>query len=102
MAKNKKTKKLKLLKGENLMYDILVLLVVLIPIANVFTQALLSETNIRVEKIESKIKKQTATNESLAMQIDELVSIDNIQKVADLYGLSYNSDNIATVVEAEN
>lgn len=102
MAKNKKTKKLKLLKGEKLMYGILVLLVVLIPIANVFTQALLSETNIRVEKIESKIKKQTATNESLAMQIDELVSIDNIQKVADLYGLSYNSDNIATVVEAEN
>lgn len=102
MAKNKKAKKLKLLKGEKLMYGILVLLVVLIPIANVFTQALLSETNIRVEKIESKIKKQTATNESLAMQIDELVSIDNIQKVADLYGLSYNSDNIATVVEAEN
>ena len=102
MAKNKKTKKLKLLKGEKLMYGILVLLVVLIPIANVFTQALLSETNIRVEKIESKIKKKTATNESLAMQIDELVSIDNIQKVADLYGLSYNSDNIATVVEAEN
>ena len=102
MAKNKKTKKLKLLKGEKLMYGILVLLVVLIPIANVFTQAVLSETNIRVEKIESKIKKQTATNESLAMQIDELVSIDNIQKVADLYGLSYNSDNIATVVEAEN
>ena len=102
MAKNKKTKKLKLLKGEKLMYGILALLVVLIPIANVFTQALLSETNIRVEKIESKIKKQTATNESLAMQIDELVSIDNIQKVADLYGLSYNSDNIATVVEAEN
>ena len=102
MAKNKKTKKLNLLKGEKLMYGILVLLVVLIPIANVFTQALLSETNIRVEKIESKIKKQTATNESLAMQIDELVSIDNIQKVADLYGLSYNSDNIATVVEAEN
>ena len=55
MAKNKKTKKLKLLKGEKLMYGILVLLVVLIPIANVFTQALLSETNIRVEKIESKI-----------------------------------------------
>lgn len=102
MAKNKKAKKLKLLKGEKLMYFVLLLLVVLIPIANVFTQALLSETNIKVEKIESKIKKQTATNESLAMQIDELVSIDNIQKVADLYGLSYNSDNIATVVEAEN
>lgn len=95
----KKTKKLKLLRGEKLMYLILLFLVLSIPIANIFTQALLSETNINVEKIESKIKKQNAANESLSMQIDELVSIDNIQKVAELYGLSYNSDNIATVVE---
>ena len=92
-------KKLILLKGEKLMYVILVLLVVLIPISNVFTQALLSETNINVEKMESKIKKQKASNESLTMQIDELVSLENIQKVADNYGLSYNSDNIATVTE---
>lgn len=92
-------KKLKLLKGEKLMYGILLLLIVLIPISNVFTQALLSETNINVEKMESKIKKQKASNESLVMQIDELVSLENIQKVADNYGLSYNSDNIATVTE---
>ncbi len=98
MSKNN-GKKLKLLKGEKLMYVILVLLVVLIPISNVFTQALLSETNINVEKMESKIKKQKASNESLTMQIDELVSLENIQKVADNYGLSYNSDNIATVTE---
>ena len=80
MSKNN-GKKLKLLKGEKLMYVILVLLVVLIPISNVFTQALLSETNINVEKMESKIKKQKASNESLTMQIDELVSLENIQKV---------------------
>jgi cell division protein FtsL len=92
-------KKLKLLKGEKLMYVILVLLVVLIPISNVFTQALLSETNINVEKMEAKIKKQKASNESLTMQIDELVSLENIQKVADNYGLSYNSDNITNVTE---
>ena len=98
MSKNN-GKKLKLLKGEKLMYVILVLLVVLIPISNVFTQALLSETNINVEKMESKIKKQKASNESLTMQIDELVSLENIQKFADNYGLSYNSDNIATVTE---
>lgn len=98
MAKNK-TKKLKLLKGEKLMYIVLLLLIISVPIANVFTQALLSETNINVEKIESKIQKQSRANESLSMQIDELVSLENIQKVADLYGLSYNSANIATVVE---
>lgn len=95
----KRSKKLKLLKGEKLMYFIALLLVVSIPIANVFTQALLSETNINVEKMESKINRQSNSNESLSMQIDELVSLENIQKVAEEYGLSYNSDNITTVTE---
>lgn len=95
----KKSKKLKLLKGEKFMYFLLLLLIVAIPVANVFTQALLSETNISVEKIEKKIAKQSSLNESLGMQIDELVSLENIQKVADEYGLSYNSDNITKVTE---
>lgn len=95
----KKSKKLKLLKGEKFMYFLLLLLIVAIPVANVFTQALLSETNISVEKIEKKISKQSSLNESLGMQIDELVSLENIQKVADEYGLSYNSDNITKVTE---
>lgn len=95
----KKSKKLKLLKGEKFMYFLLLLLIVAIPVVNVFTQALLSETNISVEKIEKKISKQSSLNESLGMQIDELVSLENIQKVADEYGLSYNSDNITKVTE---
>lgn len=97
--KTRKTKKVKLLKGEKFMYFLLLLLIVAIPVANVFTQALLSETNIQVEKIDSKIKSQSSSNESLTMQIDELVSLENIQKVAEEYGLSYNSDNITTVTE---
>ena len=46
----KKTTKIKLLKGEKLMYFLLFLVMLLIPIGNVLTQALLSETNIEVEK----------------------------------------------------
>ena len=87
-------RKVKLLKGELFMYFILLLLVVSIPTVNVFSKALLSETNIKTEKLKSKIEKQQATNESLENQIDELVSMENIQKNADLYGLSYNSQNI--------
>ena len=95
----KKMKRLKLLKGEKFMYVLLVFLLISIPTANVFSKALLSQTNIETEKLKSKIEKQENTNESLEMQIDELVSMENIQKIASLYGLSYNSDNIVKVGE---
>ena len=93
----KKRKKLKLLKGEKFMYFLLVLLVVAIPIVNVFSSSLVSETNIKTEKLKSKIEKQEDNNESLEMQINELVSMENIQKIAEEYGLSYISDNIIKV-----
>ena len=97
----KKVKKLKFLKGEKLMYLFLLLLLIAIPIANVFTKALLSETNINTEKLKSKIEKQENTNTSLEMQINELVSMENIQKIAEEFGLSFISDNIISVNETE-
>ncbi len=97
MKKNNTKKKVKLLKGEKLMYFILLFLVVSIPVINVFSKALLSEVNINNEKLRSKIEKQKNTNDSLEMQINELVSMENIQKIADQYGLSYISDNIVNV-----
>lgn len=97
--KTKNKKKLKLLKGEKFMYFLVLLLVVAIPTVNVFSSSLVSETNIKTEKLKNKIEKQESTNESLQMQIDELVSMENIQKIADEYGLSYISDNIIKVSE---
>lgn len=97
--KRKSNKRLKLLKGEIFMYFILIALVIAIPTVNVFSKALLSETNIKTEKLKSKIEKQESTNESLEMQIDELVSMENIQKIAEQYGLSYISDNIVNISE---
>ena len=76
------------------MYFLILLLLLAIPTINVFSKALLSETNIETEKLKSKISKQENTNESLQMQIDELVSMENIQKIAKEYGLSFRSDNI--------
>ena len=92
-----KKKRTKFLKGEKLMYILLILLVVSIPVVNVFSKALVSDTNIKIEKMESKIERQKNTNESLQMQVDELVSMENIQKIASEYGLSYISDNIVKV-----
>ncbi len=96
MKKNK-TKRLKLLKGEKFMYFFLLLLVVLIPAVNIFSGALLSETNIKVEELEYKIANQSKINESLAMQINELASLQNIQSIAEAYGLSYINGNIKDI-----
>lgn len=97
----KNSKKIKILKGEKLLYFILFFLVVAVPITNVFIKALLSETNIEVEQLKNKIEKQSNINESLNMQINELASLDKIQEVAKNIGLSYNNDNIKIVTSNE-
>lgn len=96
----KKTKKkVKFLKGEKLMYTILVLIILAIPVAKVCTQAILSESNIKVERMRKDINKQQRYNESLSMKISELASLENIESIANELGLSYNNSNIKTLAE---
>lgn len=95
----KKGKKVKLLKGEKMMYTLLLGLIVAIPLFNVYTSSLLSETNNEVEKFRKNIERQELVNQGLSMQIDELASLENIQNVADNFGLSYNNSNIKSVGE---
>lgn len=93
-----KSKRLKLLKGEKLMYIvILLLLFVIMPVMNVYTSSIITKTNIEVEELRSSIERQKEENESLSMQIDELASLENIQEVAKEYGLSYNNTNILKI-----
>ena len=67
MKKSNK-RKLKLLKGEIFMYFVLLALIISIPTINVFSKALLSETNIKTEKLKRivflyfKIEKITSRN----------------------------------------
>ena len=97
MKKNNKGKRFKIVKGEKLLYFLLFLLVVAVPVSNVFTKALLSESNIEVEQLKNKITKQENLNESLSMQINELASLDKIQEVAKASGLTYNYDNVKII-----
>ncbi len=101
MSNNKKKVRYRFLKGEKLMYLLILALIIAIPTVNIFTKALLSKTNIEAEKLQNKIAEQENINEGLTMQKDELVSMENIQKVASEYGLSYRSDNIVKVTEEE-
>lgn len=98
MAK-KNGKKIKLLKSEKFMYILALLLILAIPMFNVFTSSLLSETNTKVERLKNKIQKQQIENQSLRMQIDELACLDNIKAVAEEYGLSYINSNIKSIDE---
>lgn len=89
--------KVRRLKGEKIIWFIIIMLLVLTPLLHVYTKSELSQTNIEVEKLKSKIDNQTNINESLSMKINELASLDKIREVATSEGLSYNNDNIKVI-----
>lgn len=95
----KKGAKLKLLKGEKIIYFVLAMLLVATPIISVFTKAMVSETTIKVEELKAKIENQENINDSLHMKINELASLDKLQEVAEEHGLSYNNDNIKVITQ---
>ncbi len=94
----KKTRKrVKLCGIDRLMIMVIVLLVVFTPVLVVYSKSTLSESNIELERIKRKVEKQESINESVAMKINELASLSNIQDVAKEHGLDYNNDNIIVV-----
>ena len=95
----KRNKRVKILKGEKMIYTLILFVVISFPIATVFTKAKLSETNIALEQIKNKVSTQEGINESLSMQVDELASLDKIESVATEKGLSYNNNNIKNINE---
>lgn len=95
----KRNKRVKILKGEKMIYTLILFAVISFPIATVFTKAKLSETNIALEQIKNKVNTQEGINESLSMQVDELASLDKIESVATEKGLSYNNNNIKNINE---
>ena len=93
----KKKKLVKKLRGEVSIVIAIVLTLLAIPVSMVYTQAMLSESNIELEAMKSEVKEQENLNESLKMQISELASLDTIQDVANQNGLVYSNGNIKVV-----
>ena len=94
----KKTRKrVKLCGVDRLMIMVIALLIVFTPVLVVYSKSTLSESNIELERIKIKVEKQESINESVAMKINELASLSNIQDVAKEHGLDYNNDNIIVV-----
>lgn len=94
----KKTRKrVKLCGVDRLMIMVIALIIVFTPVLVVYSKSTLSESNIELERIKRKVEKQESINESVAMKINELASLSNIQDVAKEHGLDYNNDNIIVV-----
>lgn len=90
-------KKLKIGKLEKFIYFLAILLVISSPLVIVFSKSTLSKVNYEVEKIKKQIATQEKENESLQMKINELASLENIQKVIEQEGLIYDNDNIKNI-----
>ena len=95
----KMRKRVKISKFERLIYTLALFLLVIAPVSIVFSKATLAKVNFDVEKTKKEIAVQKKTNESIGMTIDELASLTKIQQVAEEQGLSYNNNNIKTVIE---
>ena len=87
----------KIFRGERAIYFTIALILLAIPVCNVYTKAILSETNIALEEMKSDIKEQESLNEGLKMEISELASLDTIQEIAAEEGLTYQNGNIKAV-----
>ena len=97
MKKNKKKKKKQLSPFERFLYFITILLLILAPLLVVFEKSMLSKINYEAEKLKKQIAVHEKENESLQMKINELASLENIQKVIKDQGLEYNNDNIKNI-----
>ena len=82
---------------EILLWGVVALLLIAIPISNVYVKAVLSETNIALQSAKDDLERQANTNEGLKMEINELASLDKIQLVAKEKGLYHNNNNIIIV-----
>lgn len=99
MAKKSKKKKTKLTKFEKTLLTITAIVYIAFPFASVYAKSELSEINYELETSKDEISVQNKNNESLQMKINELASLENLEKVAKKMGLSYTSKSIKTIEE---
>ena len=96
MKKNKKKQKF-FCALERFMYKLCIVVIILLIVSIVFSETTIAKTNIEVQNLEKEVTAQQKVNDSLRMKIDEMTSLDHINKISSEYGLTYNSDNIKVI-----
>lgn len=97
MTKKKKVNKA--LRREKKLYKLFLVTTIFLVIGIIYSRATLSKINLEIQELSSKIKTESEDNQSLAMKINEMVSLDKIKEVSSQQGLKYNNNNIKSVLE---
>lgn len=90
-------KKKGLTRLEKFIYKSCLTISVMLLVGIVFTSAYVSKMNIELQNMSKEVETQEDTNESLAMKINEMASLENIQSISENLGLAYNNENIKTI-----
>ena len=86
-------------KLEKFIYKSFVFMTIILIVGIIYSRATLGKINLEVQELSDIIKDEMEDNQSLVMKINEMVSLDKIQKVSNELGLTYNNDNIKSVIE---
>lgn len=97
MGKNKKKNKKN--RKEKILYKTFVVVTIFMVLGIIYSRAALSKINLEIQELSDIIKNDSEDNQSLAMKINEMVSLDKIREVSNEQGLSYNNKNIKSVLE---
>lgn len=97
MKKKKKVNKKN--RSEKTLYRFFVIITIFLIIGIIYSRASLSKINLEIQELSSIIKEENDDNQSLAMKINEMVSLEKIREVSNKLGLSYNNNNIKSVLE---
>lgn len=95
--KKKKVRKLRITRGEKMLYTVAIFCVVFSFVSSIFCRANIGNLKMSVEKLQYDITEQEKKNESLTMKVNELTSFDKVKDVAKEMGLEYNNDNIVII-----
>ena len=97
MKKKKKINKNN--RREKVLYRCFMFTTVFLVIGIIYSRATLSKINLEIQELSDIIKEESEDNQSLAMKINEMVSLDKIREVSSEQGLTYNDKNITSVLE---
>ena len=97
MKKNKK--KNKQYRQEKRLYRIFIVVSIFLVLGIIYSRAALSKINLEIQELSAIIKEESDDNQSLAMKINEMVSLDKIREVSKEQGLKYDNNNIKSVLE---
>jgi len=92
-----KRRKMRVTKGEVLLYSTAVVCLFAMVILKIFLGASITHLDMNVEQVKYEITAQEKKNESLNMKVNELTSFDKVKDVVSDMGLAYNNDNIIII-----